>query len=92
MIGFRTQVSGLELPILAELLLDVEQPDLAVRSFVPVRIGVGVGRRNVGVEPVAIALPQLMVFTPAVPPPEVVVTRPARLRATSKRALAVSLS
>ena len=48
MIGFRTQVSGLELPVLAELLLDIEQPDLAVRSFVPVRIGVGVGRRYVG--------------------------------------------
>ncbi len=48
MISFRSQVSGLELPILAELLLDIEQPDLAVRSSVPVRIGVGVGRRYVG--------------------------------------------
>ena len=47
-IAFRAQVSGLELPILAELLLDIEQPDLAVRSFVPVRIGEGVGRRDVG--------------------------------------------
>ena len=36
------------------------------------------------------ALAKLMLATPGVPPPEVFVMRPARLRATSKRALATS--
>ena len=47
-VAFRTQISRLEQPVLAELLLDVEQPDLAVGRSVPVRIRVGVGRWYVG--------------------------------------------